>query len=321
MGGFAIDTYDSGETPYVPGSPRVTLTIDGILLLARLGHLPDIPITSIQDRSKADNLAKALVCIQAGWLGIQCIARLADHLPVTFLEVNTVGHVVCATAIYGLWWYKPFDVYDPFLLTGTWVRPLCALMCTNSTIEGTPDRSVEYSSGKFDSIDATRQLLISFALQSHRGVFHTSERGNLLAARTVTGSISNWQAEDLGARMGTKPVIILGFLSAAYGGLHAAAWNGTFYTTLEATLWKISASVIAGSGFMLSLYMLIIKLTVYDDETLGSKFEALLILSHIFTLFYVLSRVFLIGESFASLRDLPVDAYYTPNWTQFIPHL
>lgn len=36
---------------------------------------------------------------------------------------------------------------------------------------------------------------------------------------------------------------------------------------------------------------------------------------------YIPARIFLVVEAFASLRDLPVEVYQTPNWTQLTPHL
>lgn len=35
----------------------------------------------------------------------------------------------------------------------------------------------------------------------------------------------------------------------------------------------------------------------------------------------VISRLYLVIESFISLRKVPVDVYQTPDWTQWIPHL
>ncbi|KAH0545380.1 hypothetical protein FGG08_000521 [Glutinoglossum americanum] len=124
MGGFVINT----EEDYAHGSPRFSLEIKGILYLAKNFDLPDIPKESILDRSKADNLAKGLVCVQAGCLIVQCIARLASHLPLTFLEINTLAHVMCALAIYGFWWHKPLAVCDPIPLSGDWVRPVSAVL-------------------------------------------------------------------------------------------------------------------------------------------------------------------------------------------------
>jgi len=44
---------------------------------------------------------------------IQTLARVNQNLPVTLLEINTMGHVVCAFALYSLWWSKPLDIKDP----------------------------------------------------------------------------------------------------------------------------------------------------------------------------------------------------------------
>lgn len=76
------------------------MTGEGILGLAKLGHLPDIPLDFILDKSKADNVTKTLVIIQATWLLIQYIPRLAAHLPLTLLEINSrpchlrLGHLL-----------------------------------------------------------------------------------------------------------------------------------------------------------------------------------------------------------------------------------
>lgn len=35
----------------------------------------------------------------------------------------------------------------------------------------------------------------------------------------------------------------------------------------------------------------------------------------------VVSRLFLVVESFVSLREVPVEVYQTPDFTQLIPHL
>ena len=100
-GGFAIEIDDSQITAkntssqFLPSDcpRRLTLTARGVALLAQCGLLPDIPEEEIRDKSKANNLAKALVVLQACWMLVQVIARLVERLPVTLLEVNTVAHV------------------------------------------------------------------------------------------------------------------------------------------------------------------------------------------------------------------------------------
>ena len=93
---------------------RSTITPTGALFLAKLDLLPDIPEETVNARSKADELVKGLACIQAVYILVEIIARWATALPVTLLELNTLAHVVCALAMYCLWWKKPQDVNEPF---------------------------------------------------------------------------------------------------------------------------------------------------------------------------------------------------------------
>lgn len=109
MGGIVIET-DDGITSISP----LSITAEGARLLSFLNRLPHIKDSQVRDKSKADGLAKFLVVLQAGWMIIQCIARVAQDLPVTLLEINTIGHVICAFALYLLWWNKPLDIKDPY---------------------------------------------------------------------------------------------------------------------------------------------------------------------------------------------------------------
>lgn len=139
MGGFFIEADVSsadGGLPFIPGSQRLILSARGVAFLARCGHLPNIQEDDIADKSKADGLAKFLVCIQVGWMLVQVVARVALGLPVTLLEVNILGHVLCALVIYILWWHKLRLVYEPTKLEGDWVEPLCAYMYMSSQVSG-----------------------------------------------------------------------------------------------------------------------------------------------------------------------------------------
>lgn len=89
----------NGNLSSIPGSQRLTLSARGIALLARCGHLPNIKEDDISDKSKADGLAKFLACLQVVWMLVQVVARVVLGLPVTLLEVNILGHVLCALII------------------------------------------------------------------------------------------------------------------------------------------------------------------------------------------------------------------------------
>ncbi|KAG2033070.1 hypothetical protein BDR03DRAFT_1075944, partial [Suillus americanus] len=109
MGGFML---------YVDGRPRATLTPDGLLRFVREGSV-DMPIITeadIEDRSKADVLTKCITLLQLVQFVIQLIARYAQGLMVTPLEVATLCIVVLICIAYGLWWKKPKDVGCPYIV-------------------------------------------------------------------------------------------------------------------------------------------------------------------------------------------------------------
>lgn len=145
MGGFAFETSFTGEEPDVfgTGHPRLTITSRGIALLAKCGRLPIIQREDIVDKSKSDGIAKSVACLQAGWMIVQILGRVALDLPVTLLEINTLGHIICAFFIYVLWWHKPQTILEPTKLTGAWIKPLCAYMYMCSKISGSDDHQID----------------------------------------------------------------------------------------------------------------------------------------------------------------------------------
>ncbi|MCJ1311237.1 hypothetical protein MMC25_004908 [Agyrium rufum] len=143
-GGFAFEVdpnafLTSGVVDHLPtyrDMKRLTLTARGVAFLAKCDHLPDIPEEDIQDKSKANDLAKALVVVQASWMLIQTLGRLIVRLPVTLLEVNTIAHVCCVFLLYLLWWDKPLLPEQPIILRGPWVESIAAYMYISSELSG-----------------------------------------------------------------------------------------------------------------------------------------------------------------------------------------
>ncbi|KAE9392714.1 hypothetical protein BT96DRAFT_830269, partial [Gymnopus androsaceus JB14] len=118
MGGFVFDT--TGGEPFLPGSKvRTTLTPEGVAFLMRHSPelIPHLTKEQILDKSKADGLSKTLVCLQAGWFCLQCIARVAQRLPISLLELTTVAHALCMLVAYFLWWNKPLNVREPVIIS------------------------------------------------------------------------------------------------------------------------------------------------------------------------------------------------------------
>lgn len=47
---------------------------------------------------------------------MQVLARAAQSLPISLLELTTSAHVVFMFAVYTLWWQKPFEVQEPVII-------------------------------------------------------------------------------------------------------------------------------------------------------------------------------------------------------------
>ncbi|KAK1774759.1 hypothetical protein QBC45DRAFT_361093 [Copromyces sp. CBS 386.78] len=120
MGGFRVSIQDIHPSPsaHLQSSSThclpdcLTLSPDGIRLLAELGHLKLLieHASDIEDKSKADTVQKCLAAGQLCWMIIQCVVRKSQGLPISLLEVHTFAHAFVSVLLYGVWLKKPLDV-------------------------------------------------------------------------------------------------------------------------------------------------------------------------------------------------------------------
>lgn len=113
MGGFAFDTQD--PISVFGDETRFVLTPDGVsLIMKHFPHLiPDISARSLQDRSKAGGMAKALLVVQVLYFCVSCALRKVEGLPLSLLEISTLAHALCAILTYAVWWTKPLNILEP----------------------------------------------------------------------------------------------------------------------------------------------------------------------------------------------------------------
>ncbi|KAJ5989579.1 hypothetical protein N7481_004789 [Penicillium waksmanii] len=109
MRGAILVTEDEWTYPVLPRNV-VPLIETGVI---KHSHLRE---RDIQDRAKADALAKALTMLQTFWVTCNIIARAAYNLPITPLEISTVAYAVCAAITYAVWWHKPKDMITPITI-------------------------------------------------------------------------------------------------------------------------------------------------------------------------------------------------------------
>ncbi|KDR77192.1 hypothetical protein GALMADRAFT_435041 [Galerina marginata CBS 339.88] len=103
MGGFTL---------FEGGRPKAVLLPDKMekLLLEGRIDLPQITEEEFHDRSKGDAIAKTLLIGQTSWFIAQCIARRAQGLILTELELVAGTFAVLNGVMYFLWWNKPLDI-------------------------------------------------------------------------------------------------------------------------------------------------------------------------------------------------------------------
>ncbi|KAF5310086.1 hypothetical protein D9619_010536 [Psilocybe cf. subviscida] len=103
MGGFIL---------YNNGRPKEVLDYQLLMKLLREKAIdpPTVTERELQDRSKGDTISKAIIVTQTTWFVLQGIARVAQRLPLSELEVLTLAFAVVNVAIYAVWWNKPQGV-------------------------------------------------------------------------------------------------------------------------------------------------------------------------------------------------------------------
>ncbi|KAH0558612.1 hypothetical protein GP486_004734 [Trichoglossum hirsutum] len=210
--GYQLLKKESKQLEALPDT-EYSLTLKDLEILEPLELFP-ATMEDIQDRSKADAFTKFFACVQSGWLVVQSIARVSAGLPITQLELVTLAFVCCALAMYGFWWYKPFDVER-----GTIV--ICPVSRRNEVIT---------------KLDLTR-----------RGKrIPDLEEDDVIE---FLGGIGKTEVGMSGSKMSSLALYVT---STVFSALHLAAWNWEFLLPALRTLWRISG-VVATSTIVIPL--------------------------------------------------------------------
>jgi hypothetical protein len=326
-GGFAFDTSDLPEDQqFLPGSrERVTLTSEGLVFVAENAPwlIPNVSAESINDKSKANGLAKAIVCFQAAWFLAETIARLAQSLPISLLELNTFAHALCALLIYILWWNKPLDVEEPFLIRGKSMRRICADLCYSSKFtsarEGPNAESRFNLRREYQSV--SRPITVKKGLKDRISNIPKNldflNFGNLYYKTTPTAYL-----ED------TIFFFAFAIAGLAYGGLHLIAWNYPFLFPTQQFLWKLSGLTVAASGVVL-IPVGVLFAFAYDcadqrghaDISMAIMLTCYVLFCIPFAGFYLFARGYLVVACFLTFPYLPAAVFQQPEWSYYFPHI
>ena len=306
------------------------------------GNLTEAHFASrnIEDKGKADGVAKLLVMIQILWMVAQCIGRKIAGLPVVLLEIHVLTQILFSTIIYMCWWSKPLDVGEPIALS------LDAVQLANVGIVVQAEGFSPYQPYQLYplvKVEDTRQGIL-----------------NRLLYRVVDDIAASIVAIDKDFVFEISATI-MGMIS---GGIHAAAWNHHFPTGIEQLLWRVASIGIGSTPLLICLMSYGLGGEVHVQWLFYElQFEDKLTFRHMVEIFprivyhrkprgvpkekslgfsnrippwarflhlgvivlamigYLFSVLYLTVESYVSVRNLPEGAFATVEWSDFFPHL
>ncbi len=294
-----------------PNEP-CTLTPHGVLKLVELGKLPEISADEVRDKSNADSLAKILVFWQALWMIVQVIARTANRLPVTLLELHTVLHTFCAVVMYITWWAKPVDVDLPTEATA--LTPQECDKLRNGVDEPNPTNPFAATAG---GEPHDRRYLTTRAGLGKLMYLDLAENQNILrhyftvmesAYRTLWASRKRLWVEGL----------FIALVGLIYGGVHLAAWNYRFPSQAEKILWQV-ASLITAIAWSTFVFSLCLSILVPENSKWIGRICGVVFGIGVFPCLGV--RIYLLLEGFIGLRKLPMGSYKEIEWVNAWPHI
>jgi len=304
----------------------------------------------IQDKSKGDFISKSIIILQTSWFVMQCIARGAQGLPITELELVTIAFAGLNFVIYLLWWDKPLNVQ-------------CGVRVYKKRITDEPvdDRHILATAGFWVALgDALSKLPAAIVNGPLKDIIKLPWPARVLAWPIVKPFqiILGEPDERVGRRISTfyphewdedRDHILLFILmiipgvASAFGGIHCIGWSFTFPSTTEKTLWHIASISITGiptlailssvlAPLFNFLFALLFNFLAFRglgglDRLLSRFFNhpvfVWISMFHLALLLflYVLSRLVLLIIPFLTLRSPPPGTYHAVHWTSFIPHI
>ena len=196
--------------------------------------------------------------------------------------------------------------------------------------------------------DLKRWKLASAAFLKEQGSNFGSRRYQSFKIRD--GSLLAWRRRNVNGQLPDEGeyrlLLIVCLLASLYGGIHLALWNYGFPTSVESLLWRISAATLASVPILFVLLGLFdvtkdvvpywrwkywkifrrLRSRVTDIWVFEGVKKVVISMSIVAVaaamLFYSFACVFIVVESFISLRHVPIGVYEGGlGWSKYIPHL
>jgi hypothetical protein len=290
------------------------------------GDFPRISKAEIEDRSKGDAISKGVVILQTGWFVTQCIARGAQGLPITELELATVAFAALNFVIYLLWWDKPQNVQRG-------VRVYKKRITSEPIDDGNAEGPVGFWGALVDAVSDIPAAIV-------RGPHITIDSPWLIRVlmwplhNPMEILVPDDEADDIKVEKrvntfypakwvtsGNSSMFLVATITVAFGAIHCIGWSFAFPWSIERTLWRVASLSITGVPILIVPFCVLGA--AIDKLVLNDRFDdfCLRMVIILLTLLYVTSRLALLVLPFLCLSSLSPAAFHVVHWTSFIPHI
>ena len=295
------------------------VTSKHVYVLYKLGLITLDAITpaAIEDRSKADGVAKLFTIVQTAWFILQCLARLIQQISITTLELSTIAFVVCTIGTNIMWWNKPKDVFVPIVLHIDCTLEGLLAMAGPQIL----DAKSEAVGWKWSPLEKFDDLRPNFLVDVGQYLPYTSSSNLSQTAQKIRFRNDRLPPLERDWLLGH----FLSVISLLFGAVYVAGWNISFPTHTEQILWRICT---------LMLFSLVVAFWAVDageglyrrqKKVPASQKVAVtpvkMMLYAVIAMTYVTIRIYILVEPFICLRSLPAVAFETVQWSTFIPHI
>ncbi|KAF8644069.1 hypothetical protein AX16_008703 [Volvariella volvacea WC 439] len=289
----------------------------------------------INDHRKGDVLAKAIVVLQTSWFVVQCIARHAEGLVVTEIELVTLAFAALNAVTYMFWLDKPLNVGYISIERGFgWmdqrkkrkshdVQVTEAENAEDQTTETQKERANEDHPTRKEQIKAIwrKGVMTPFELAFGPLLELTNTELDPLTSRPT--SVQPFFAAVLRYRQHHFAYVCASVVGIVFGTIHLIGWNLPFLTTAERWLWRASSLILIAVPAIIVLSRplripLWVPMTREDDLFV---FVLWFLVIRVGSPLYVIARFAVLILAFLALRQLPESAFRNVEWSNFIPHI
>ncbi len=306
---------------------------------------------NIRDKSNADGTAKLLAVGQVTWFVMQSIMRLAHTLPLSQLETMTLSYIPLIAITYFFWWVKPKDIMTPSIVNLPNMLPeqktTFESMAVSSAFDNegigqqdtlwtiwylTPrvfekeaedtalqeaqqqalQQAEQMAAKEARQHSASQEMKQAVACGNERGEDLQETRSAYLPevckAPVKEIVLGYWDPEVYHSKM-LWPVICL--FAASFGALHLISWKTVFPTLVEQWLWRAAALV--------SIFSMLIF--IQFEKVILRWGGPLTMISLVSPVFYLLSRIVMLGGVIAAFRASDPAIYNTYSVSTYWIHI